>query len=35
VGVKLTNGPNKGRYGWVVADDIRSPDGKPITQADP
>ncbi|MBV8172679.1 MAG: hypothetical protein JO219_12190 [Candidatus Eremiobacteraeota bacterium] len=35
VGVKLTDGPNKGRYGWVVADDTRTPDGKPITQATP
>jgi hypothetical protein len=35
VGVKLTDGPNKGRYGWVVADDIRWPDGKPVTQASP
>lgn len=22
VGIRLTNGPNKGRYGWVTSDDI-------------
>ena len=22
IGIKLTNGPNKGRYGWVTSDDI-------------
>jgi hypothetical protein len=31
VGVKLTSGPNRGRYGWVAAEDVRRPDGKPVT----
>lgn len=22
VGIRLTNGPNKGRYGWVTSDDV-------------
>jgi len=35
VGVKLTDGPNRGHYGWVVADDVRRSDGKPVTQPTP
>jgi hypothetical protein len=35
VGVKLVDGPNRGRYGWVVADDIRRPDGRPVTPPTP
>jgi hypothetical protein len=35
VGVKLVEGPNRGRYGWVVADDVRRPDGKPVTPPSP
>jgi hypothetical protein len=31
VGVKLTSGPNRGHYGWVAAEDVRRPDGKPVT----
>jgi hypothetical protein len=31
VGVKVTSGPNRGHYGWVAAEDVRRPDGKPIT----
>jgi hypothetical protein len=22
IGIRLTNGPNKGRYGWVTSDDV-------------
>jgi len=22
VGIRLTNGPNRGRYGWVTSDDV-------------
>ncbi|MBV8082238.1 MAG: hypothetical protein JOY86_04575 [Candidatus Eremiobacteraeota bacterium] len=35
VGVKLTDGPSKGHYGWVVADDVRRPDGRPVTPPTP
>src|SRR5215472_3053168 len=35
VGVKLTSGPNRGRFGWVVAEDVRHPDGKPVTISTP
>lgn len=35
VGVKLTDGPSKGHYGWVVADDVRRPDGKPVRPSTP
>ena len=35
VGIKLTKGPNRGRYGWVVADDVRRLDGKPVTVSTP
>jgi hypothetical protein len=35
VGVKLNKGPNRGRYGWVVADDVRRPDGKPVIPPSP
>jgi len=31
VGVKLTSGPSRGHYGWVAAEDVRRPDGKPVT----
>jgi hypothetical protein len=24
IGIRLTNGPNKGRYGWVTSDDIHA-----------
>ncbi|GAC1660143.1 MAG: hypothetical protein NVS4B13_07980 [Candidatus Elarobacter sp.] len=24
VGVRLTNGPNRGRYGWVTSDDVHT-----------
>jgi hypothetical protein len=35
VGIKLTDGPSKGHYGWVVADDVRRPDGKPVSASTP
>lgn len=35
VGVKLMDGPNRGRYGWVVADDVRRANGKPLTPPSP
>lgn len=31
VGIKLTSGPNRGHFGWVGAEDVRRPDGKPVT----
>ena len=35
VGVKLTKGPNRGHYGWVMAEDVRRLDGKPVTVSVP
>jgi len=31
VGVKLTTGRSRGRYGWVLSTDIRGPDGRELT----
>jgi hypothetical protein len=31
VSVRVTTGANRGRYGWVVSSDIRSPNGRELT----
>lgn len=31
VGVKVTSGKIRGRFGWVLAEDVRRMDGKPVT----
>ena len=28
VGIRLVNGPNKGRYGWVTSDDVHLVEGR-------
>lgn len=35
IGVRLTSGPVRGRYGWVAAEDVRRADGKPMTLTSP
>lgn len=35
VGVKLITGPNRGHYGWVTAEDVRRPNGKPVVLSTP
>jgi hypothetical protein len=35
VGIKITSGAIRGRYGWVLAEDVRRMDGKPVTAVAP
>ena len=33
VGVRVTSGTARGRYGWVLSSDLRGPDGQQLTEA--
>ena len=35
IGIRLTSGPGRGKYGWVAAEDVRRADGKPLTLTTP
>jgi hypothetical protein len=35
IGVRIVSGPGRGKYGWVLAEDVRRMDGKPVLTAAP